>query len=46
MWHMTLLHEMVHLSLYGKDKSRTNDSRMFHREMKKLAARGAFVGIW
>ena len=44
---MTLLHEMVHLKLVDKDKSpKTRHSRMFHREMKRLAARGAFVGLW
>lgn len=47
LWHMTLLHEMVHLKLYGKDMSPLDKhSRMFNREMKKLAARGAFVGLW
>lgn len=47
LWQLTLLHEMVHLKLYGKDKSRKDvHSRMFNREMKKLAARGAFVGLW
>lgn len=47
LWHMTLLHEMVHLKLVGKDRSALDKhSRMFNREMKKLAARGAFVGLW
>lgn len=47
LWHFTLLHEMVHLKLVGKDLSPLDKhSRMFNREMKKLAAVGAFVGIW
>lgn len=43
----TLLHEMVHFKLYGKDSSRLPcGSRMFEQEMKKLALRGALKGLW
>lgn len=46
-WMMTLLHEMVHFKLIGKDKSRTHcGSRMFIKEMKRLASKGAFNGLW
>lgn len=46
--YMTLLHEMVHLKLHGKEPKKIprKESRMFNAEMKKLAARGAFVGWW
>lgn len=41
---MTLLHEMVHLKLAGR---RCQDhGRLFTREMKRLAARGAFSAWW
>lgn len=46
-WKMTLIHEMVHFKLYGKDKSRAScRSRMFQSEMKRLANAGAFNGLW
>lgn len=46
-WKMTLLHEMVHFALNGKDKSRLScGSRMFQAEMKRLANAGAFNGLW
>lgn len=46
-WMSTLLHEMVHFKLQGVDPSRLScRSRMFDREMKKLANKGAFHGLW
>lgn len=46
-WFGTLLHEMVHFKLQGVDTSRKScNSRMFRKEMKRLANIGAFNGIW
>ena len=46
-WIGTLIHEIVHFKLQGKDKSRKDcGSRMFNNEMKRLASLGAFNGIW
>lgn len=43
----TLIHEMAHFKLEGKDKSRLHcGSRMFTAEMKRLAAMGALKGTW
>lgn len=44
-WHMTLLHEMVHLK--QRDLCRIADhGHKFQREMKRLAALGAFNRMW
>jgi len=46
-WMTTLLHEMAHFKLQGIDPSRLScRSRMFDKEMKRLANMGAFHGIW
>ena len=46
-WVGTLIHEMAHFKLQGVDKSRLScGSRMFNKEMKRLANLGAFNGIW
>lgn len=46
-WLGTLLHEMCHFKLQGIDKSRKScRSRLFQKEMKRLANMGAFNGIW
>lgn len=46
-WAGTLLHEMVHFKLHGKDPSRARcGSQMFQKEMKRLASVGAFNPIW
>lgn len=46
-WAMTLLHEMVHFKLVDTDKGRGDcGSRMFQREMKRLALRGAMNWLW
>ena len=46
-WAGTLLHEMVHFKLVETDKSRARcGSRLFQKEMKRLANVGAFAGIW
>lgn len=38
----TILHEMVHLTLKGRDRH----GKAFEREMQRLARLGAFKGIW
>ena len=44
---MTLLHEMVHFKLVDTDISNGEcGSRMFQREMKRLALRGAMNWLW
>lgn len=45
LWQMTLLHEMVHWKLHGKDKG-SYHGHLFQNEMKKLAAKGAFNNLW
>jgi hypothetical protein len=43
----TLMHEMAHFHLEGKDKSRLQcGSQMFEKEMKRLANAGALSGLW
>lgn len=55
LWAMTLLHEMVHLDIHTqmvknqeihKWNKRTGHGPSFQKEMKRLAAMGAFVGVW
>jgi hypothetical protein len=44
---LTLLHEMAHFKLAGKDTGRgICNSRMFNQEMKRLANAGALNGLW
>jgi len=50
-WHMTLLHEMCHVALQEhpeEQRSYRSDrhSRPWHREMRRLAAAGAFDRLW
>ena len=42
-WKLTLLHEMVHLSL---PKTRSDHGKEFQRGMLRLAKLGAFSRIW
>jgi hypothetical protein len=44
-WRMTLLHEMCHLKLRDKKRAASH-GRLFNQEMKRLAASGAFHGLW
>lgn len=43
-WRFTLLHELVHLKL--RNKKCTHHGRLFQKEMKRLAANGAFAKLW
>jgi hypothetical protein len=45
---MTLLHEMVHLAidLGGRRRNENEHGRRWQRQMKDLAARGAFRDLW
>ncbi|HJW40761.1 MAG TPA: hypothetical protein VJ476_05960 [Rhizomicrobium sp.] len=46
-WMLTLLHEMAHFKLAGIDPGKDLcNSRMFNREMKRLANAGALNGLW
>lgn len=45
LWAGTLLHEMVHLEQRNKYSCAINGHH-FNRRMKKLAADGAFDGLW
>lgn len=46
-WGMTLLHELVHFKIWDKDPSSLYcGSRMFNREMKRLARIGALSYFW
>jgi len=44
-WKLTLLHEMVHLSL-AKYRTRSDHGKEFQTEMLRLAASGAFRNLW
>ena len=45
LWGATLLHEMVHLKLRGKE-GKSDHGHKFQREMKRLVKLGAFNGLW
>ena len=43
---LTLFHEMVHVKQWDKVTNETCHGRLFNKEMKRLAAAGAFNGLW